>query len=208
MIEILNSDKDYILKSINQLNENKIISFATDTVYGFACKAESDEAVLNLYKIKSRSHNKPVAILVKNLEMATDIFDLTNQEINFIKNFVPGPITVIAKIKNNENLSKYLNIQNKSLIGFRIIKHEFTNKLFEIYNFPLALTSANLSGEDNIINDIDFKNKFLDNKNILFIKGFNCLYNRPSTVISLENGLKIIREGEISANEILSKYEK
>ena len=45
-----------------------VIALPTDTIYGIAALANSDEAIKKLYSIKGRQQNKPVAICVGDVE--------------------------------------------------------------------------------------------------------------------------------------------
>jgi hydrogenase maturation factor HypF (carbamoyltransferase family) len=44
------------------LLDGKIVALPTDTIYGLACLAQSNEAIQSLYNIKKRDLNKPLAI--------------------------------------------------------------------------------------------------------------------------------------------------
>ena len=45
-----------------------VVALPTDTVYGIACSVHSTEGIENLYKIKGRNADKPIAICVAEIE--------------------------------------------------------------------------------------------------------------------------------------------
>ena len=51
------------------LSDQKVISLRTDTVNGLICIANSDRAVTEIYSLKNREVNKPVGIVVNNLDL-------------------------------------------------------------------------------------------------------------------------------------------
>ena len=60
-----------------QLKNNKVIAVPTDTIYGIAGLAQSNEAVRRIYDIKGRASTKPVAICVgdvQDVERCVDMY--------------------------------------------------------------------------------------------------------------------------------------
>jgi L-threonylcarbamoyladenylate synthase len=132
--------------AITKLQQQKLIAIPTDTIYGLAGDATSFEAVKKLYELKKRDNQKPIAIFVQNLEMAKEIFYFNQLAEKIANLYMPGKITIILNVKeNNFSLAKNLNYNNNK-IGFRYVNSFFMAKLLEIYQKPLAVTSANISG--------------------------------------------------------------
>lgn len=53
---------------MQSLQDGHVIALPTDTIYGIAALAQSTVAVNQLYEIKERHQEKPVAICVGNVE--------------------------------------------------------------------------------------------------------------------------------------------
>ena len=53
---------------IKTLNNDGIIIFPTDTVYGIGCNCFSEKAIQNLFEIKERDYKKPINVLTNNME--------------------------------------------------------------------------------------------------------------------------------------------
>ncbi|MBU6338419.1 MAG: threonylcarbamoyl-AMP synthase [Rickettsiales bacterium] len=204
MVKIISEKKlDAVEIACNALKNGDVIAFATDTVYGIACDASNTNAVEKLYEIKKRQTEKPIAIFVRNIEVAEKIFLFDELAKKIANKFLPGALTLVLQKgpQSSENLAHNLNNQDDYL-GFRIVDREFINKLMIIFNGILAVTSANLSNEKPAINSKDVEKYFLNSKLSLIIDGGVIGNNDISTVVKIINGeIKILRHGAISEEE-------
>lgn len=188
-------NKNAINLAITQLQQQKAIALPTDTIYGLAVDASSVKAVETLYELKKRDNQKPIAIFVQNLAMAREIFTFNTLAEKIANLYMPGKITIILNVKeNNFSLAKNLNYNNNK-IGFRYVNSFFMAKLLEIYQKPLAVTSANISGFEVAKSAQDIAKIF----NLeLIIDSEEICNNLASTVVEItENNLKILRQGEV-----------
>ena len=132
-----NANKNKIIK---KLNNEDIIIFPTETVYGLGGNAFSKKVVEKIYKIKKRPFNKPLPILI-NKKWLNDLFPKRSSKLNkIIEEFWPGPLTLIL------NINKDFDIYGKS-IALRWSNSKIVQKLIQLGNCPLIGTSANISGE-------------------------------------------------------------
>ncbi len=187
------------------LKKGKLISFATDTVYGVACDAENEEAVSNLYELKNRNSNKPIAIFLKDVDQIETIFDFDETSKRIASNFLPGALTIVAPIKKSEDLkiSKKLYNPENNYLGFRIVGTKFIQEMMSNFNGILAVSSANISGFEAAKNTKDVEKYFKNSKLDLIISGQNLEGNIASTVIKISNKeLEILRKGAIPELEI------
>ena len=134
----------------------KVISLPTDTVYGLACNANSQEAVEQLYHIKGRDFHKPVAICVASIQALRLYGQADHLNDDLLQRLLPGPITIIVQ-RTPQLSNPHLN-PSTNKIGIRIPKFLFINKLCELYSDqPLALTSANRSAAPSSLKIQEFK---------------------------------------------------
>lgn len=184
--------------AISQLQNQKVIAIPTDTVYGLAVDASSFEGVEKIYELKKRDNQKPIAIFVQNLTMAKEIFQFNQLAEKIANLYMPGKITMILNVKENHfNLAKNLNYNN-STIGFRYVNSFFMAKLLEIYQKPLAVTSANISGFEVAKSAHDIAKIF--NLELIIDNEETC-NNLASTVVEItKDSYKILREGEVKIN--------
>jgi L-threonylcarbamoyladenylate synthase len=203
MIIIKEKDPNATKIAAEILRNNGIICFATETVYALACNAISDEAVLKLYKTKKRDLDKPISIFVKNQKMAEKFLFFNEAEKKISKNFMPGMITLVLKKKETDlpELKISSLLSNGENIGLRIPNHKFCLELLNEFGGIIAATSANPSEKMPAIN-FDQAKEYFNNKIDLIIDGGICAHKMASTVLEVDGGIKIIRSGAISKNQL------
>ena len=191
--------------AIDFLQKGKVISFATDTVYGVAVDATNPKAVEGLYKLKKRDKNKPIAIFLKNLESAKKLFIFNDLAREVVEKYMPGDITVILKTSNyaKKILAKNLNNNDNNFIGFRIIDSYFVKKLFENYNGILAVSSANEASQNPCVSASLVK-KNLKNLDLL-IAGKNTSKISSTIVKIVDNELTLIRQGKLILKDYVNQ---
>lgn len=179
------------------LRAGKVISFATDTVYGIAADASNSKAIEQIYSVKKRNKNKPIAIFLPNLAMAERILIFDEQAKKVAEKFQQIPLTLILKKRSEAliNLASNLN-ENDEFLGFRIVQKNFISELLKNFGGVLAVTSANISGDEAAISGDQVKNYFNSKGIDLLIDGGICEKKIPSTVIKVsDNQITILRKG-------------
>ena len=180
-MKIYDSVNNDILKEIKQVLDNDgLIIFPTDTVYGLACNAFSEVAIKKLFLVKSRNLNKPINVLtnsISKINFATE--KITKFEKELMTKYWPGILTA-----------------NKNTIGVCIPNNQIALQILENYPFPLATTSVNLSGEEAGCQLSDFINIFKDKVDIIIDGGKTS--QTPSTIIKvINNKVCILRQGSL-----------
>jgi L-threonylcarbamoyladenylate synthase len=199
MIIIKEENPESIKLAVNFLQEGKLIAFATDTIYGIACNASNEKAVEELYKIKNRQKNKPIAIFPKNLNQAKEILKFDDLANKTADKFLPGALTMVLERKENSKikLASNLNQNNDNFLGFRLVDKKFIQDLLNEFDGILAVTSANISNDSAAISAKEVKDYFY-NQDILIIDGKITKHKIASTVIKITNNkLEILRQGAV-----------
>jgi L-threonylcarbamoyladenylate synthase len=194
---ISEKDLDAVSIACEFLRAGKVISFATDTIYGIAVDASNFKAVEALYKIKKRDEKKPIAIFVKDLKAAKKIFYFDNLAKKISEKYFPGALTLVlkTKIKSASILAKNLNYNADGFLGFRIVDSNFIEKLLEKFDGALAVTSANLSGQKAATSATEIVKNLT--KLDLLISG-KVSKKTPSTVLKISNKkITILRQGAL-----------
>ncbi len=189
-----NTDEFYS-RIINVLEQNGIVALPTDTIYGIAVNGTAYSAFQKLAAMKGRSEKSFTFFVPKHkiVQYAT----LTKRKI--IQYFIPGPLTVILKKRRGISLPGIT--EN---IGIRIPRVDFVIKFLNMYGKPLAVTSANLSGEPPLTNAFEISEMFTEVE--LVIDG-GTLKSKPSTVIDLTTTPPTVsRKGAIPILEIEKVY--
>ncbi len=202
-INLNNSENEAIKSAAAILEDGGVIICPTDTIYGLSCNALDRGAIEKVFKIKGRNFNKPISIIVKNIEAIKEVADISKEVENKIKNILPGPITIVLFKK--EILPDILTAGSKK-IGIRIPDCKITKLLMEDLNFPITTTSANISDEPysgdigNMLSQ--FKQEGVE-PDLVLDAGF-LPESEASTVVDLtEPEPLILREGAIKKEKLL-----
>jgi L-threonylcarbamoyladenylate synthase len=186
-----NPDKKVIEKAAEMIENGGLVIFPTDTVYGILADARNKKAVGKIFEIKKRPKTKPLAIFVKNIEMAEKYAFISEKQKDFLRNNWPGKLTVILKSKNE--LVEGVETKDKT-IGLRMPDYKLTEMLFEKIVFPLVQTSANISGKEATTKIKEVLKQFDGEKTeFLVVDAGDLAENKPSKIIDLtkENPLTI-----------------
>ena len=190
-----------IKKAQKLLNKSECVAIPTETVYGLAANAYSDQACKKIYKLKKRPKNNPLIVHYLNKQILRKDCNFNKDFFKLYKMFCPGPITFILDLKKNSKISKIVT-NKKNTLAVRFPKHPVTRNLLKKLNFPLAAPSANLSSKVSAVSSADVRDDF--GKKIKYIlEGGKSSIGLESTIIDIRNKPKILRLGglEISAIE-------
>ena len=201
------NEKDYtkLKEQAKIIREGGIVVFPTDTVYGIGVNGLDENAIKKLYEVKNRPFTKPINFLVSSIEMIESVTEyITDIEYALIKEFFPGPLTII--LKKNKNVPDIVTA-GKDTIGIRMPDENIALKLIEYSGVPVATSSANISGNPNETN-IDNIIKYFNTKVDYYIDGGISKIGVPSTIIQVIEGKPIVlREGSISKEKIMEKIQ-
>lgn len=181
---------------IDYLKQGKVVLFPTDTVYGFLADATNKKAVKKIFKIKKRPLEKPLPLFVKDIKMAKVFAKICPQQEKFLKiiwssgshfqknESSKGKVTVILEGRKTK---EKIYSTRKDTIALRIPCYQPLNLLLNQLDFPLAQTSANISGKpaSGRIKEIIKEFKEQENQPDLIVNAGNLPHNKPSTIIDL-----------------------
>ena len=179
------------------LQNNGIVSVPTDTVFGICARIDSKKAQDKIMAVKNRSKDKALPIMCANKKQIESIAILNDNAEKLIQAFMPGPITLVLKKKNN--LSDYVT-NGKDTIAVRMATSKLLEDIIKKINSPLFMTSANQSGEPicTSLNEIEKACPNLDG----MIEG-KVIFSKGSTIVDCTSEkIEILREGPISMEEI------
>jgi L-threonylcarbamoyladenylate synthase len=175
--EELNSNKKQIIK---QIKSGEVFISPTDTIYGLSCDATNKKAVNEIRSIKNRS-DSPLSIIAPSINWIKENCFI-DEKVKKWLNKLPGPYTLILKLKNKTCIAKNVSKKTNS-IGIRFPDHWFTEFVEEL-NIPLITTSANKTGE-NFMTSLDNLEEEIKNK-IKFIIYEGEKKSKPSRIVNIE----------------------
>jgi len=183
---ILRCNEDSV-RVIARHAKNEPVVIPTDTLYGLAMSVYGP--IEKIYKLKNRELEKKIPIGVASIEMMREIAYVEPVSEKLVQAFMPGPLTLVLK-------SKIPEITGPT-VGVRIPDHFVPLRLMSLIG-PITMTSANISGEappDTIEKTM--------NVNVKYRIDCGKLPGTASTVVSMIDGVKLIRAGAISFSAIL-----
>lgn len=135
-----------LLEAKCALERGEVIALPTDTVYGLGISPLHAHSLDLLYKLKQRDTGKPIAWLLADVdELTTYGADLPPYALKLARQFWPGALTLV--VKASSAVPSVFQSQTGTL-GLRVPNHESTRRLIRLLGSPLAVTSANISGEE------------------------------------------------------------
>jgi L-threonylcarbamoyladenylate synthase len=140
--------------------------------------------------------------------MARKIACIDSKVEKILERIWPGPITVVLRKKD---IIPDILTGNSETVAVRIPNNKFISALMEKIDFPITATSANISGEKNLLKTDEIVEKFKNSKPSpdLFINAGDIKNSTASTIIDLTTPApKIIRTGIVGTKEIRKFFEK
>lgn len=182
------------------LQNDGIVVFPTETVYGIGGNALSENAIKNIYKAKGRELDNPLIVHIAEKEMIKDLVqDINEIEQKIIDKFMPGPITLILPKKE---IVPDIVTANLDTVGIRMPINEVARKIIEQTKLPIAAPSANISGKPSGTNIDDIREE-LEGRVDAFIDIGNCEIGVESTVVKvIGNTPTILRPGKITKEDL------
>lgn len=169
--------------------KNQVIVFETDTVYGIACKLDSEKGISKIYDIKKRDGKNPLAVLCANIEQ---VKTLVKCDLDHLKTGVenwPGALTLV--LPKTDLVGDFVT-SGFGTVGVRIPDSTIACSILEKFG-PMAVTSLNLSSEPAILN---YKEALAYIDVVDYIVEGKDLNSVSSTVYDPINN-KVLRQGEI-----------
>ncbi|HEV2755471.1 MAG TPA: L-threonylcarbamoyladenylate synthase [Actinomycetota bacterium] len=165
----------------------------TDTVYGVGALPEQARIV---FELKRRPIEKALPVLGADVVQLAQIAELGDVALHLAERAWPGPLTLV--VPRATGFTADLGGTDAGTVAVRVPKHPLTLEVLRRTG-PLAVTSANLSGEPPA--------STCDAARTLW-PGVPCLDGGacdglPSTIVSLAGEPKVLREGALAAAEVL-----
>lgn len=192
-------EKDCVSAAVQVLRSGGVVCLPTDTVYGLAAAAASDEAVARIFAVKGRRQNNPLPIFISDAsELARVAERVPAAAKRLIEAFWPGALTVV--------LPKTASFRSLALVGGETVAvrapgHDLVLRIVKELGEPATGTSANLSGlpSPSTVYEADAQ---IGEKVDLMIDGGRS-GGLESTIIDMTGDRpKLVRAGAIGVDEI------
>lgn len=182
------------------LKSGGIVAVPTETVYGLAASAYSDDAIKSVFTAKGRPQDNPLIVHIASIDMLNDIArDIPDVAYECAKAFWPGPFTMVLPKgdKIADSVSAGLNT-----VAVRFPSDKTICDIIIKSGLPLAAPSANTSGRpspttaSHVIEDLDGK---ID----AVVCGNDSSVGVESTVVSLVGEKpRLLRPGAVTPEQL------
>ncbi|GAA0667955.1 L-threonylcarbamoyladenylate synthase [Natronoarchaeum mannanilyticum] len=183
-------------RAAEAIRAGELVVYPTETVYGLGADALDADAVERAFAAKGRPRSNPMSLGVPDVETAAEYVDPTERERAFMREFLPGPVTVVCE--RRESVPDVLTA-GKDRVGVRVPDHELALELLEaVAPTPITATSANVSGRASVLRSEDLDDEIREDAAVVLDGGETA--GTESTVVDVSAGT-IHRRGAM-ADEI------
>jgi len=206
------NDLQAIRKTARMLEEEKLVAFPTETVYGIGCKASS-KAIKRLNEVKGRHPEKRYTLHVGNLEqLQFYVPRMSLRAEKLVHNALPGAVTVVFELDSEalSRLEKKINketiriLYSDNTVGIRYPDHPVAGAILSEAQCPIVAPSANPAGKDpatTFKEVVTYFDGILDG--VVQLPAYDSHYQKSSTVVKIgKKGVKVLRQGAVSAEKI------
>jgi L-threonylcarbamoyladenylate synthase len=204
-IDAFHPDPSLINTAVDILLQGGIIAYPTETFYALGADCLNEKAIDQIFDIKGRAFNSPIALIGgsdQDLSVITDRIPETAKYL--MKAFWPGPLTLIFHASRR---IKPRLTGGSGKIGLRISSNPLALALAKALGRPITATSANLSGNRESVTAADVLEQ-LDNQVTGIIDGGQTPGGKGSTMLDLTaKPPVVVRAGAIPTAEITKVLE-
>jgi L-threonylcarbamoyladenylate synthase len=201
---------DGIAAAAAALEAGGLVVLPTETVYGIACRPDLPEATARLFAAKRRPGTLNLPILTESAEEAWLVGERSQTAEQLAERFWPGPLTLVLRRTDRSRMWELGELPDS--VGVRVPRHPIATALLERTG-PLAVTSANVSGEPPVTDRRSIEATFGDAADVLLLLPADAPApgGASSTVLDLTRLLSVgipfpvlVREGPIRDEDLAS----
>ena len=183
-----------LVQQVVELLENDgVIIYPTDTVYGLGCSIFSKKAMKRLHLIKKMDPKKPLTLICSNQTQIQEYTQGIETPIfKFLRKHLPGPYTFVFRASK---IVPKMMLTPRSTVGFRWPDHPITLAIVEMLGHPILSSSLRIS-EDQLYDDPqEIHDHF--KKTVDAVVDGGSIFAEHSTIIDFSQGDPILlRQGK------------
>lgn len=186
-------EAELLEQAVDLLAHGNVVGLPTDTVYGIAADPGNPQAVARLFVIKNRPLDKPIGLLVADLDAALELVDLPTYALRWVGEFWPGPLNLVGLTRRL--LAPGVGDVETGTVGLRVPDHPVTLAVLQTLG-PLAVTSANPSGGAETLDELSAA-KALGDQVSFYLPGV-CPGAVASTTVDVSGPIpRLLRKGPL-----------
>lgn len=192
----------HIKRAVEILQNDGIIIYPTDTVYGIGCSIFSKRAIEKIYQIKNQDSSKPFSFICSDLSHIAEFAVVSNTAYRVMKHLIPGPYTFILPASRLKQLPKSL-ISKRKTVGIRVPDNIISQMIINELGHPILSASAT-DATGNVLYDPEIIKKEYEKKVDLILDSGIQVSDLSTIIDFTEEPPVVVREGAGDVSKILA----
>ena len=173
---------------VSLLENDGVIIYPTDTVYGLGCSIFSKKAMKRITQIKKVDPKKPLTIICTNTSHIQEYAQgIPNDVFKVMRRILPGPYTIILKASR---IIPKIMLTPRSTVGIRWPGHPIAQSIVETLGHPILSSSLRIS-EAELYDDPGELHDHYESQVDAVVDG-GVIYAENSTIIDFSGGDPVI----------------
>ena len=194
------------LKAIHAVNSGGAIAFPTDTFYALGVDAMNESAIRRAFQLKRRSAITPMPVLISDISQAEDLVSGFNGAARALaERFWPGALTIVSGARH---VVPDVLTGGLGTVGLRVPDHELARDLIAAAGRGITGTSANISGQPPSKDWRTIQRTMGEDLDAIVVGECGKASSASTVVQIVEDSVRILREGPISAEAIEEALER
>jgi len=197
MKEIWAPTPENIEKAAQIIRDGGLVICPSDTNLAITIDPWNPRAVERVFEVKRRPGTSPLTLFIAEPGEWRRYGDHEDPERvdTLAKAFWPGPLNIVIKASD---AAPRPALMGGDSVSIGCLSNSTPHDLITAVGHPVAMTSANLSGQANgILVDINLAFEQIGSEVDAILDGGALNTTQSSTIISLLNGLKVLRQGDV-----------
>ena len=183
-INPLNPQARLIQQVVDVLQNDGIIIYPTDTVYGLGCSIFSKKAMKRIYQIKKMNQKKPLTFICANqTEVQEYTQGIPTTVFKLLRRKLPGPYTFVFKASK---IVPKMMLTPRSTVGLRWPDHPIANEIVSAFGHPILSSSLRISADELYDDPHELHEKY--KKQVDLIVDGGVIFAENSTIIDFSHG--------------------
>lgn len=200
-------DPKMIEEAVRTFRQGGVVIFPTDTVWGIGAAINQMNALSRLYEIKGRSSDKPTAVLVNGLPMASQLGEFSRTAVELARRHWPGGLTIVVRARKGA-VPQIVQASSET-VGLRVPNHELILEIINKLGAGIVAGSANFAGAGAPSQFAKIDQRLLDAVDYVVkpaLRGVGVASSKldgliPSTVVdATKSPIKVLRQGGVRIN--------
>lgn len=191
-IHPVNPEARLITKIADILQNDGVVAYPTDTVYGFGCSIFSKKGIERIRQLKTLDPRKPISIVCHDLSDISRYAIVSNYAYRVLKRLLPGPYTFI--LTATREVPRMMQNKQKQ-VGIRVPDSPIPLAIVREMGHPIVTSSAQIPDHELFLDPEEIERVLGRNLDAVIDGGL--VGGEHSSIIELrEENAVVLRQGK------------